>query len=229
MTIEDLRTLKKKRLLLDVSLWSGDLLNIHASIEKTEQISDCYHLDVADAHFVHGLLFFPDLIQAIDNNTHILLHSHLMMDNPIDHLDDFIEAGSDIITTHVELGTEKVESILTYLNHKKIGAGLAICVDSDVRVLKPYLERIDLILVMGTQIGIKGVEMDPATPERIKAIKTMLDENGLTDRIIVSVDGGIRTHTVPVIRAAGADMITPGSLIFKSEDIARTVSWLYSL
>ena len=229
MTIEYLRTLKKKHLLLDVSLWSGDLLNMDASIDKTEQISDCYHLDVADAHFVHGLLFFPDLIQAINNKTHILLHSHLMMDNPMDHLDDFIEAGSDIITTHVELGTEKVKSILNYLNQKKIGAGLAICVNSDVNILKPYLEQIDLILVMGTQIGIKGVEMDPATPKRIEAIKTMLDENGLGNRIIVSVDGGIRTHTVPLIRAAGADMITPGSLIFKSEDIAKTVSWLYSL
>jgi ribulose-phosphate 3-epimerase len=227
--VEQLLEKKNKDLLLDVSLWSGNLLDLESSIEETEQCADLYHLDVADAHFVPGLLFFPDLIHAIDRRTSVPLHSHLMMDEPEKHLDDFIEAGSDIITVHIEIGNEKIDDVSSQLKKKGIAFGLAICTESDVSLLEPYINDIDLILVMGTKIGIKGVGMDPETPNRVAAIKRMLRVTGREHDVIVSVDGGIRTNTVPAVRAAGADMITPGSLVFKSEDLSQTLSWLHSL
>lgn len=225
--LDEILARKNTRLLRDVSLWSGDLLNQAASIEKTENIADLYHIDVSDAHFVHGLLFFPDLIKAINEKTEVPLHTHLMMDDPFGHLDDFIEAGSDIISVHIEIGKEKILPIIKYLKEKDIKAGLAICVETDVNELKPYLNDIDVIVVMGTKIGIKGVGIEPTTYDRIRAIRKLVEESGRD--ILITSDGGIRTNTVPEIYKAGADMITPGSLVFKSENLNETIEWLESL
>ncbi len=216
-------------MLLDVSLWSGDLVNMEASIRKTESIADMYHLDVADAHFVPGLLFFPDFIKAIDQKTNIPLNCHLMMEDPYPTLDDFIDAGADIVTVHVELGKEKLEKIIAYLKSKKVAVGLCITVETDVHALVPYFSQIDHILLMGTRIGIKGVGQDENTPMRVKVLKHLLEEAGYAEKIILSVDGGIRQHTVPELRKNGADMVTPGSLVFGSENLDETVAWLKSL
>jgi len=227
--LQDLYKIKESRLLLDVSLWSGDLVNMEASIRKTEGIADMYHLDVADAHFVPGLLFFPDFIKAIDQKTDVPLNCHLMMEDPYPILDEFIDAGADIITVHVELGKEKLEKIISYLKSKKIRVGLCITVESDVHALAPYFNQIDHILLMGTKIGIKGVGQDESTPSRVKELKQLLKEAGCEKSIILSVDGGIRQHTVPDLRKNGADMVTPGSLVFGSKDLEETVDWLKSL
>lgn len=227
MKVQELFGKETDRLLLDVSLWSGNLLDLDESIRKTERMADCYHLDVADAHFVHGLLFFPDLVAAIRKRTSIPLHSHLMMDDPYGHLDDFIDAGSDIITVHLELGEKKLKPIISYLKGKGVKVGLAVCVETDVHDVVPYLSDIDLVLMMGTRIGIKGVSMEPDTPDRIRALKDLIGNCG--KQVLVSADGGIRTNTVPLLRSAGVDMITPGSLVFKSEDLDKTVQWTRTL
>ncbi|MHC1691975.1 MAG: ribulose-phosphate 3-epimerase [Sphaerochaetaceae bacterium] len=219
----------RSRLLLDVSLWSAPLTDIDSGIRFSASSADLYHLDVADAHFVPVLLLFPDLIAAINTKTDKVLHVHLMMDEPLGHLDSFIEAGADIITIHAELGNKAVEENISYLRQKGIAVGLALCVESDVSVLDGYLDRIDLVLLMGTPIGVKGVGMDSRTPDRVRAIKAKLRERGLLDQVVVSVDGGIRTETVPAVRQAGADMITPGSLVFKSKDLKATAAWLHGL
>ncbi len=227
--LQDLYKTKESRMLLDVSLWSGDLVNMEASIRKTEAIADIYHLDVADAHFVPGLLFFPDFIKAIDQKTDIPLNCHLMMEDPYPILDEFIDAGADIITVHVELGKEKLEKIFKHLENKNIRVGLCITVETDVRELAPYFNEIDLILLMGTKIGIKSVGQDKNTPSRVKELKQLLMDAGRTSKIILSVDGGIRVHTVPELRKNGADMVTPGSLVFGSKKLQETVDWLKSL
>jgi ribulose-phosphate 3-epimerase len=229
MQLDDLYTRKQSRMLLDVSLWSGDLVNLEKSITETMNYADVYHLDVSDAHFVPGLLFFPDLIHAINMKTDIPLHTHLMMEDPIKHVDAFIESGSDFITVHLELGEKKVGEIIAYLKKKCIHVGLSICVESDIMLLEKYLDDLDLILLMGTKIGIKGVSMEKNTPDRVKGIKAMIQAHGLENKIILSVDGGIREHTVPLLREAGADMITPGSLVFNSKNLTDTVSWLHTL
>ncbi len=227
--LQDLYKIKESRLLLDVSLWSGDLVNMEASIEKTRNIADVYHLDVADAHFVPGLLFFPDFVKAIDQKTNIPLNCHLMMEDPFVILDDFIEAGADIITVHVELGREKLERIIKYLKSKNILVGLCITVETDVHDLVSYFNEIDHILLMGTKIGIKGVGQYPSTPQRVKTLKQLLIAEGCDKKIILSVDGGIRDNTVPELRMNGADMVTPGSLVFGSDDLQATVEWLKAL
>ena len=227
--LQDLYKTKESRLLLDVSLWSGDLVNMEESIRKTEAIADMYHIDVADAHFVPGLLFFPDLVKSINAKTDVPLNCHLMMEDPFGILDEFIDAGAAIITVHIELGDEKLSKIISYLKEKKVAVGLTICVETDVHELVKYFKDIDHILLMGTQIGIKGVGQYEKTPERLRTLRELLVAEGYGEKIILSVDGGIRTHTVPDLCLNGTDMITPGSLVFGSENLPETVDWLRTL
>jgi ribulose-phosphate 3-epimerase len=92
-----------------------------------------------------------------------------------------------------------------------------------------YLDVIDLVLMMGTRLGVKGQDLDTRATSRIQAMKRMIREQGYADRVKVGADGGIREATVPLLRAAGTDLIVPGSLVFKSQDLAQTVAWLQAL
>ncbi|MDY0304589.1 MAG: ribulose-phosphate 3-epimerase [Sphaerochaeta sp.] len=229
MRIEEMLTKKRSRLLLDVSLWSGNLVNLQESIDATCAWADWYHLDVADAHYVPSLLFFPDIIRAIRRYTEVPLHTHLMMTDPLDHLESFVEAGSDLISLHVDQGEENLLQAAAYLKGQGVRMGLVLCVEDEITSILPYLREISLILVMGTKIGIKGASLEESTPERIGGIKKLLVDNGVSQQIILSADGGIREHTVPLLRQAGVDMITPGSLVFASTDLDSTVAELHSL
>jgi len=222
------RIKKSRDLLADTSLWSAQLTDIDSGIRMTEAFTDLYHIDVADAHFTPTLLFFPDLVAAINKRTDKPIHVHLMMDNPSILIDEFIEAGADIITVHVELG-EQVGGIIDRLNERRVGVGLAIKVESDLRLLDEYLDMLDVVVVMGTKIGIKGVGLEPTIPDRIRSLRAKLDAQPRGRDTLISVDGGIRRETVPALRAAGADIVTPGSLVFKSDDVRAAYGWLKSL
>jgi ribulose-phosphate 3-epimerase len=220
--------IKSKNLLADTSLWSAPLTDIDKGIALTENFTDLYHIDVADAHFAPTLLFFPDLVAAINKRTEKPIHVHLMMDDPLTLLDDFVDAGADIVTVHAELGG-KIGAIIARLKERGVGVGLAVKVESDLSVLGDYLDELDVVVVMGTRIGIKGVGLEPTTTDRIRALRRKLDGRGTKRSTLISVDGGIRKETVPALRGAGADIVTPGSLVFKSADIPATFQWLKSL
>jgi ribulose-phosphate 3-epimerase len=220
--------LPKHRLLADVSLWSADLGALGEEVRRIEPAADLFHLDVADAHFVPALLFFPDLIRAIRPLTTKPFHVHLMVERPDSLVEEFVQAGANLVTLHLEcragleLGLNKIAAAGAW-------AGIAVQLETNVSDLVPYLDRIQLIVFMGTLLGIKGVSLDERVLQKIRAAKRLLTEHGLADRIKVSADGGIRVDTVPRLREAGADLITPGSLFFKSQDLEETVTWFRSL
>jgi len=221
------QTLPTQRLLADYSLWSANLANLAASIAQTEPYADLYHLDVADAHFVPGLLFFPDLVAALRPLTSKPFHVHLMTAQPQRLIDDFAAAGADLITIHAE--NAAVGPTLNQIKATGKRAGLAVQLDTPVTAILPHVEQLDLVVMMGTRLGIKGVGLDERACDRINQVKALLAERGLTAQIKVAADGGIREQTVPLLRAAGADLITPGSLVFKSTDLAQTTRWLHTL
>ncbi len=221
------RHLPTHRLLADYSLWSANLANLAESIAATESHADLYHLDVADARFVPGLLFFPDLVAALRPLTAKLLHVHLMVVEPHRLIPEFLAAGADIITLHAE--NAQVGDSLALIAAAGKAAGLALQLDTPIDAVRPHLTQLDLILMMGTPLGIKGVGLDDRACERLTAMQQLIRAEGRTDELLLSADGGIRDHTVPRLRAAGADMITPGSLVFKSTDLAATTAWLHQL
>ncbi len=138
------------------------------------------------------------------------------------------EAGADIITVHVEDKATAVASLDIIRKAGKRG-GLAIRLDTPLEELIPYFDEIELVLMMGTQLGVKGQGLAYNACDRIRAMRRMIREHGYAGRIAIFADGGIRLNTVPDLRAAGADGIVPGSLVFGSEDIAETIAWLHGL
>lgn len=210
-------------MLLDVSLGSADLANLEREIHRLEPFSDSFHFDAADSHFVPVLLFFPDLLARLRDLTRVEFHVHLMATRPMDLLDAFIDAGADRITVPFEVG-KRAHAALEYVKQREKKAGLSISLDTPVDAIRDWLPLVDTVVVMGTRIGVKGLGMDPRVFDRLTAVKRIAG-----DRVCVTADGGIRKETVPLLRAAGADAIVPGSLVCKAEDIAETVHWLRSL
>jgi ribulose-phosphate 3-epimerase len=220
--------LPTNRLLAEISLWSADFTRLGDEMKRIDPYADLYHIDVSDGHFVPGFLLFADLMAAMRPLSKKKFHVHIMATNPSDHVDDFVSAGADIISVHVENGA-LASAALEKIRQKGIGSGLAVGLDTDPVSLAPFFDRVDVITMMGTAMGIKGVEPSPLAYARIKLMRRLVDEAGFHDKIKVIADGGIRKHTVPLLRAAGADGIVMGSLAFKSTDLAGTFEWIHSL
>ncbi len=216
------------RLTAEFSLWSADLTRLGDEIRRTESFADLYHIDVADAHFVPGLLFFPDLVAALRPLTTRPFHIHLMVRNPPALIDDFVAAGADLITIHAELGPQ-VPAMLQQIRDAHVSPGLAIRLETPVERIQPYLDYIDTLVMLGTRLGVKGQDLSPLACPRIQTVRAWLGRHQSARPIRIVADGGIRTQTVPALRAAGADSVVPGSLVFGSENLEQTILWLRSL
>jgi ribulose-phosphate 3-epimerase len=219
--------LPERRLLADVSLWSADLGALAQEVRRLEPYADLFHIDVADRHFVPALLFFPDIVAAIRAATTKPFHVHLMVERPGTLIEEFVQAGADLVTLHLE-NRGHLESALDRIAAAGAKPGIAIQLDTDVSEIVRYLDKIQIVVLMGTMLGIKGASLDERVLPKIEAVKQLVGQYGASDRIKVSADGGIRVETVPKLRRAGADIITPGSLLCKSQDLLQTTSWIRS-
>jgi ribulose-phosphate 3-epimerase len=216
------------RLLAEGSLWSADFTRFREEIQRIDPYIDLYHVDVSDAHFVPGLLFFPDLVAALRPLTQKAFHAHLMVDQPHLLVDEFAAAGANLITVHCELGP-LAASALQRIADRGLSAGLVLGLDVAPEAILPYLDMIEVVVMMGTPMGVKGQELNRMAIPRIRRIACLLEEYGYRGKIKIEADGGIRTNTVPALRAAGADIIVMGSLAFKSSDLPKTFDWVHSL
>jgi ribulose-phosphate 3-epimerase len=219
--------LPSDRLLADVSLWSADLANLEAAIRRLSPWADSFHLDAADGHFVPSLLFFPDLIRAIRPHTTVPFHVHLMAEYPSSLAGEFLEAGADLLTVHVENGEREAGAAIEQAQRRECGAGVAVQLETPVRAVKPYLDAVEVIILLGTQVGVKGCDLAPQACDRLHEARCLLEEQAKRSVRLVA-DGGIRAHTVDALHAAGADAIVPGSLVFQSTDLEATFGRLRS-
>ena len=222
------RQMPSSRLLVEVSLWSADFTHFAEEIRRIDAYADLYHIDVSDGHFVPGFLFFADLVTALRPLTRRPFHVHLMTTNPLDHVADFVSAGANLITVHAENGP-LVPAALEAARRAGAATGLALGLDILPETVEPYLDLVDLVLIMGTPMGVKGVKHSRYVFERVLQTKAMVRKAGLEEQVKVFVDGGIRENTVPNLRASGADGIIAGSLAFKSDNLNETFNWLHGL
>jgi ribulose-phosphate 3-epimerase len=216
------------RLLAEVSLWSADFTCLGYEIERIDPFADLYHIDASDAHFVPGLLFFPDLVAALRGLTRKSFHVHLMAQRPLDLIADFARAGANVISIHAENGSQVVPA-LKRIRDLGLAAGLALSLETPLVAAVPYIEQIDLVILMGTALGVKGQDLSPLAVPRIGQMAVLLHEHGVDGRVKIEADGAIREHTVPALRASGADLVVMGSLAFKSQDLDQTFAWLHNL
>jgi len=204
------------------SLWSADLANLAAEIKRVELFCERFHLDVADGHYVKNLLFFPDLVHALRRQTSLPFEVHLMVADPLVWIEPFAQAGADSLIYCFD-ATETPARVVDAIRSRGKLAGVSLRVDEPVELLDPYWSDLAVVTLLGTALGIKGAGMDPRLPDKIRQARATIAERGLA--VEIEADGGIRRETVPLIHAAGADVIVPGSLMFGG-DPAELRRWL---
>jgi len=204
------------------SLISADFARLGEELENIRALGlDAVHLDVMDGVFVPNITFGQVLIKSIRKSSGLCFDTHLMIEKPCRYLDDFIAAGSDIITVHFE-ATEDLSADLRYIRAAGVKAGVSVKPKTPVGALEPYLDDIDLILIMTVEPGFGG---QGAIPECIKKIAEAKKLVGDRD-IIIEADGGATVKNAVEFRDAGCDMLVAGTAFFKAEDRAAAVEAL---
>jgi ribulose-phosphate 3-epimerase len=211
---------------ISASLWSADLLELGTAVDLVGPRVDGLHLDVMDGLCVPNLLFGPDFISALRARTRACLDVHVMVSDTDGWVERFAKSGSDIITVHRTL-CSNVRATLSKIRKFGKKAGLVIELRDEIDTDNLHLDLTDRFLVMGTEIGIKGQDIDPRIGERIEAIVSERDLSQSGAEIFV--DGGIRRHTIPILASAGADGVVPGSLVFGEKDPCAAISWIKGL
>jgi len=220
--------LPRNRLLGEFSLWSADLANMETDLKRIEPFVDLHHIDVADARFTPGFLFFPDFVARIAKATAKPIHVHLMVADSIliSQIEQFAEAGADLISIHVE-NEALADDALDRLEALGLARGMVLKIETPVDQVVPYLDRLDFVTLLGTAIGVKGQGLDPQATTRLRAAGEHIARSGRP--IVLAADGGIREHTVPWLRQAGANTVVLGSLAFGAPDLGQRLDWLRGL
>jgi ribulose-phosphate 3-epimerase len=196
------------------SLWSADLSNLAAEVRRVEPYSEGFHLDVADDHYVHEMLFFPDLVRALPSHTRLLFEIHLMTDDPCAWVEPFAAAGADRFIVCFD-STHDLGAAIEAIRRQGKCAGISLQPTEPPELLEPFWDALDNVTIVGRPMGTKGTSMDPGVPDKISAARRLSAARGARTEIIV--DGGMRRATVPPLHAAGADYIVPGSLMFRED------------
>lgn len=225
----DPATLPSNRLLTELSLWSADLMNLGTEVARVDELADIYHIDTADGHFSPYMLFFPDVVAQLRPLTQRPLHVHLMMADSIldEQIDQFAEAGADLISIHAE--NKNVDAAISRIESHGCAAGVVLQLHTPVSAVEQWIDRLSIITLLGTRMGVKGQDLAPEACERLVEARQLINRYSAQKRIILAADGAIRTHTVPMLRESGADTVVMGSLAFNAESYEDTINWSRSL
>ncbi len=208
---------------VSVSLWSADLLALGVAMDRVEHVVDGFHIDVMDGRFAPELVFGPDVARAVRGRTRRLVDVHLMVEEADRWIGPFAEAGAGMLTVHAA-SCPDVAATLARIGALGVRPAIAVGVDDPLEPLHELLSQVDRVLLMGTRLGVRGVDIEPSIYERIRTVVGWRER--VARRPEVFIDGGIRRHTVPLIARAGTDGVTPGSLIFGEADPAAAVTWI---
>lgn len=219
--------LPRNRLLAEYSMWSADLIRLADDLIRITPHADILHVDVADGHFAPALLFFPDLVARLREQTALPIHVHLMVADAVlvSQIDQFAEAGADLISLHVE--NANAGAGLERIAQHGLKSGMVLRVETPVAEAAAWLPRLDMLTLLGTAIGVKGQSLNATATARLQEAAALIAATG--KRIVLAADGGIRDTTVPVLRAAGAETVVMGSLAFGAPDLAERMRWLHAL
>ena len=206
------------------SMLSCDFSRIGEEAEKIALSgADMLHLDVMDGHFAPNITFGAPVIKSIRNRTDIIFDVHLMISDPLKYAEDFVKAGADILTFHVESDSD-VKATIEKIKSLSCKVGLSVKPGTPVEAVFPYLDDIDMVLVMTVEPGFGGQSFMEDMMDKITLLKNKLDETGKTADI--QVDGGINEDTVSVASRAGANVFVAGSAVFCTDSYEKAISSL---
>lgn len=198
--------------LLSPSILAADFGILGQQIEEADKAGAHYiHIDVMDGIFVPSISFGMPVISSIRSITEKIFDVHLMIVEPERYIEDFAKCGADIITFHLE-ATKDVESVINLIHKNGCKAGLSIKPGTPVEAVKPYLAKIDMLLMMTVEPGFGGQKYLPESTQRIKEARQLAEGMGLL--LDIQVDGGITQDNVQAVLEAGANIVVAGSSVF---------------
>jgi ribulose-phosphate 3-epimerase len=196
------------------SILSADFARLGEEVARVEPDADLLHVDVMDGHFVPVITIGAPVVASLRPATGLFLDCHLMVDNPDVLLDEFAKAGADRCIVHVELGDPR--PLFDRLRNLGVGVGLVLNPETPVDDVMPYLDDIDLLLVMSVNPGWGGQAFIPEVLDKVRAARAEIDARGLP--VEIEIDGGINAETAPLAAAAAVDILVAGSAIFHAAD-----------
>lgn len=209
------------------SLLSANYLNLDADCKMlNESVADYYHLDVMDGRFVPNISFGPMIIEFFRKATTKVCDVHLMIEEPEKYAEAFKKAGADILTVHYE-ACHHLHRNIQQIKSLGMKAGVALNPHTPVELLKDILADIDMVCLMSVNPGFGGQSFIPNTLNKIRDLRSMIDENNLPVKI--EIDGGVTLDNAQSILDAGAHILVAGNTVFKSENPTQTISLLKQL
>jgi len=207
-------------IILAPSMLSADFKVLGEELKTTEEHGAKYiHYDVMDGMFVPSLSFGPGILQSIRPASTMVHDVHLMIEEPIRYIEAFAKASADIITVHIE-ACEDLDATIAKIKECGCKVGLSIKPATPVSALEPYVDKIDMILIMSVEPGFGGQTFMPVALEKIAEAKALVESKGL--HVDIQVDGGIYTHNVEEVIKAGANIIVAGSAIYNGDTAENT-------
>jgi ribulose-phosphate 3-epimerase len=198
------------------SILSADFARLGEQIDEvTRAGADYVHVDVMDGHFVPNITIGAPVVASIRAATGLPLDVHLMIEHPERYISQFVNAGADIITVHVE-ASPHLQGTIRAIRESGVRAGVSINPATPIGAVEEFLRQADLVLVMSVNPGFSGQSFIPESLPRIASIRKMLDDRGLSAEL--EVDGGINAENAPEIVEAGADVLVAGNSIFKAQE-----------
>lgn len=212
-------------IIISPSILSADFVNLERDIKRIEDGgADWVHIDVMDGHFVPNITIGIPVVKAIKKITKLPLDVHLMIENPDKYIVAFANAGADVITVHYEACKDDLPNIIKLMKACNVKVGISIKPKTSQEWLLPYLNDVDLVLIMTVEPGFGGQEFLHHCAMKIPKIKEKVDKN-----FIIQVDGGINNITSKICTSLGANSLVAGSYIYGSNNITQAINCLKNI
>ena len=210
------------------SILSADFSDLQSALNMCDEGGAHWiHVDVMDNQFVPNLTIGPPVVKSLRSKTEKFMDVHMMVIEPEKLVEPFAKAGADNITFHIE-ATNDPDGIIELIKSCGCKVGVSIKPKTPLTEIFPFLQKVDVVLVMSVEPGFGGQGYIQGSNERISEIKSFLNENCL-DRVLIEVDGGVKLHNAKEVMDAGADVLVAGSEVFKSSDPVQTIKEFYHL